>query len=616
MLERFAGQHDEDAFAVLVHRYGPLVLGVCRSVLRDAHDAEDAFQATFLVLVRKAGTLGRPHLLANWLHGVARRTALAAKTQSARRHARERQFVDKRVTSQALGDPDVAAIWADLRPVLDEEIGHLPEKYRAPFILCYLEGRTNEEAARLIGCPKGTVLSRLSWARVRLRARLTRRGLAPTAAVLAAVLSTGVVRAAVSPALARGTVELAMAFAGVSASVGSLGVVSLANGVLNHMFWTKAFYAAAFLVVVSLIGGAGLLALGPPADGPPGGDAPKKAPQAQNQQRKGPEEKSNEKKESAVKEVRVVQPLVREITPHEDFSGRTEPAATVQLRSRVSGYLVKVNVKEGDVVKKGDVLFQIDPRVYQAELDRADAVVAQSASRVQRAENDRKRAETLAGKNAVSAEEVGQAAGRVAEAQAELRVAQASRELAKLNLSFTQIAAPIDGTIGRRPLDAGNLVKADDAVLTTIFRSNPTVVNCVIDERTALNLRRALGAGKPDAKDWASVPVAVGLVGEKGYPFEGKIESAAAQLDSTFGTLRLRTVFANPDGLMIGTFCKIRLTTGKPYKALLVPRRAVYARADGPPNVKYVVLVLNSKNVLEERVVKLGASEDGFVDVK
>jgi RNA polymerase sigma factor (sigma-70 family) len=235
-LQRFAARGDVRAFAAIVDRHGPMVLGVCGRVLDDANDVEDAFQATFLVLVRKARALARPHLLANWLHGVARRTALAAKTLAARRHRREGEFEDKRQLGPAGGDPEVAAIWADLRPVLDEEIGRLPEKYRAPFVLCYLEGRTNEEAARLIGCPKGTVLSRLSSARARLRTRLTRRGLAPSAALFAAGLSTSAARAAVSSGLAHATVELGLAFSGMSASSGSIGVVSLANGVLNHMF--------------------------------------------------------------------------------------------------------------------------------------------------------------------------------------------------------------------------------------------------------------------------------------------------------------------------------------------------------------------------------------------
>src|SRR5262249_17501866 len=148
---------DEAAFTALVNRHGPMVLGVCRRVLRPAHDADDAFQATLLVLLRKARPLRRPELLGNWLYGVAHRTALKARTLAAKRRARERPVVD-----HLAGAPSPTAAWGDVRPVLDEEVSRLPAKYRAPVVLCYLEGKTNEEAARLLGCPTGTVFSRLA----------------------------------------------------------------------------------------------------------------------------------------------------------------------------------------------------------------------------------------------------------------------------------------------------------------------------------------------------------------------------------------------------------------------------------------------------------------------
>src|SRR5262245_12621841 len=134
LLHRFVTQHDEGAFTALVRRHGPMVLGVCRRVLGDAHDAEDAFQATFLVLVRKAGRLARPALLGSWLYGVAHRTALEAKARAARRRAKESQVEPARPEEPT---PDV--VWADLRPVLDEEVSRLPEKYRSAFVLCHLQ---------------------------------------------------------------------------------------------------------------------------------------------------------------------------------------------------------------------------------------------------------------------------------------------------------------------------------------------------------------------------------------------------------------------------------------------------------------------------------------------
>jgi RNA polymerase sigma factor (sigma-70 family) len=173
LLGRFAHCRDEAAFAALVRRHGPMVWGVCRRVLNDWHRAEDAFQVTFLVLARKAGSLSRPGLLGNWLYGVAYRTAVKARGRAARQGEQERQAV----TMASTGPADAAAR-RELREVLDDELSRLPEKYRAPLVLCYLEGRTNEEAARLLGWPVGSMSWRLTRARRFLRARLAGYGFA------------------------------------------------------------------------------------------------------------------------------------------------------------------------------------------------------------------------------------------------------------------------------------------------------------------------------------------------------------------------------------------------------------------------------------------------------
>ena len=169
LLARFVATRDEPAFAALVRRHGPMVLGVCRRLLPRGPDAEDAFQATFLVLFRRARALDRGGSVANWLYTVAYHVALRARADAARRRQCERA-VPRRDEAPA------ADVWSDLRPVLDEELTRLPDKYRAPVVLCYLEGKTNEEAGRLLGCPVGTVKGRLSRARDLLRARLARRG--------------------------------------------------------------------------------------------------------------------------------------------------------------------------------------------------------------------------------------------------------------------------------------------------------------------------------------------------------------------------------------------------------------------------------------------------------
>jgi RNA polymerase sigma factor (sigma-70 family) len=249
LLARFVAARDEAAFAALVGRHGPMVLGVCRRVLGDAHDAEDAFQAAFLVLARKAASIGRPDALGNWLYGVAYRTALGARARASRRRARERELAEE----PAVDTPrDVA--WGELRAALDAEVARLPHRYRSAFVLCCLEGRTNEETARLLGCPKGTVHSRLSWARQRLRDRLTRRGVALPAAGAAALWSVDALSAAVPAALAGSTARAAALFASGQAAA-SAEVLSLAKGVLQAMFLQKVKVLSAALLAVGVVCG-------------------------------------------------------------------------------------------------------------------------------------------------------------------------------------------------------------------------------------------------------------------------------------------------------------------------------------------------------------------------
>ncbi|HMC88749.1 MAG TPA: sigma-70 family RNA polymerase sigma factor [Gemmataceae bacterium] len=248
LLERFTALGDEEAFRALVERLGPTVLGVCRRMLRQEEDAEDAFQATFLVLARKAGTLHDPDRVSSWLYGVACRTAARAKVEAAKRRVHERQVMNR--TRETKEEVD----WRDVRPVLDEEIQRLPAKYRLPFLLCYLEGHTNEEAAQKLGCPKGTVLSRLAWARQRLRDRLTRRGLTLSAAALAGGLADQTTWAAVPPALLNATVKAVLSSAGQTAASGavSANVAGLSEGVLQMMFLARLKITAIVCLVLTV----------------------------------------------------------------------------------------------------------------------------------------------------------------------------------------------------------------------------------------------------------------------------------------------------------------------------------------------------------------------------
>jgi RNA polymerase sigma-70 factor (ECF subfamily) len=245
LLRRFITAGEEAAFAGLVRRHGAMVFGVCRRLLNDIHDAEDAFQATFLVLARRAASIRKPDAVASWLYGVAYRVARRA------RMARRTCPLTDAVEPISSADPVAEASWRELRPVIDEELNRLPEKYRAPLVLCYLEGRTNEEAARLLGWTKGTVSGRLARARDLLRPRLARRGLALPVGGVAAVLA----HAEGAPAaLLETTVKTALAgSASVPATV-------LAEGVMRAMFVKKMTTLAAVVLTLGLAGaGIGLL---------------------------------------------------------------------------------------------------------------------------------------------------------------------------------------------------------------------------------------------------------------------------------------------------------------------------------------------------------------------
>jgi RNA polymerase sigma factor (sigma-70 family) len=234
LLERFVSCGDEAAFAMLVRRHGPMVQGVCQRLLRHTQDAEDAFQATFLVLVRKAQAVGRPDLLGHWLYGVAVRVSAKARAVAARRRARE--LLSPELPDAHASKPALLSDW----PIIDEEIRRLPAKYRVPFVLCYLDGMTNEEAAHRLKCPKGTLQSRLAWARERLRIRLIRRGVAPSA-ILFAALSSSSPSSAVPISLLRDTARAARAFGGwaSAADVMPARAAILARGVLHAMFLSK-----------------------------------------------------------------------------------------------------------------------------------------------------------------------------------------------------------------------------------------------------------------------------------------------------------------------------------------------------------------------------------------
>jgi RNA polymerase sigma factor (sigma-70 family) len=254
LLSRFVQAHDEAAFESLVRRHGPMVWSICRRFLAATQDAEDAFQATFLVFVRKSGSIRAGALLSNWLYGVAYRTANRARANGARRGALEKQGLN---VEPCASPQEPGADWS---PLLHEELFRLPDKYRQAIVLCYLQGKTNEEAAQALGWPVGTVKGRLSRARDLLRGRLTRRGVVLSVEGLAVSLAASRLEAAASPILLRSTIEGTWGHAAGHAAAGlSPGALTLSRGVMHAMFCKQLAAAGKALALVILLGvGTGL----------------------------------------------------------------------------------------------------------------------------------------------------------------------------------------------------------------------------------------------------------------------------------------------------------------------------------------------------------------------
>jgi RNA polymerase sigma factor (sigma-70 family) len=257
LLENFITDRDMTALDLLVRRHAAMVWGVCRRVLADPHDAEDAFQATFLVLVRKAASVFPREMVGNWLYGVAHTTALRARATTARRRVRERQVID-------MPEPEARQhdLWDELQPLLDGELARLPDKYRLAIVLCDLEGRTRKEVARQLKIPEGTLSSRLTTGRRMLAKRLTRLGLTVSGGLLATVLSQMAGRAAAPSSMVSMTIKAAtLVAAGQATAPGAISVkaVALSEGVLKSMFLMKLKTMTAVVLVISLIGVGGTL---------------------------------------------------------------------------------------------------------------------------------------------------------------------------------------------------------------------------------------------------------------------------------------------------------------------------------------------------------------------
>ena len=284
----------------------------------------------------------------------------------------------------------------------------------------------------------------------------------------------------------------------------------------------------------------------------------------------------------------------------QEFSGRLEAVEIVEIRPRVSGYITAVNFKPGAEVKKGDVLFVIDPRPYQAEADRAGAAASAARAKADLARLELQRAERLLADKAIAQREFDERASVQKELDAGARAAAAQSEAARLNLSYTRITAPIDGRVSKAEITLGNLVDAS-AVLTSVVSLDRIYASFDGDEQTYLRVGSRAQRSQP-------ATVKVGLTGEEGFPHEGKLEFVDNQLDANTGSVRMRATLANPDrALAPGLFARVQIGSGAANKAVLINDRAV-----GTDQSRKYVVVVGADSKAEYRPVTLGPVVDGL----
>ncbi len=300
----------------------------------------------------------------------------------------------------------------------------------------------------------------------------------------------------------------------------------------------------------------------------------------------------------------------QELVEWDEFTGRTEPVEMVEVRPRVSGHIQEVRFQSGELVKKGAVLFVIDPRWHQAEFDRRQAEYEQAKVHRENAEREAKRTGQLLANRAISTEDAEAREARFQEAKAALLAAEAARESAKLDLDFTEVRAPIDGRVSRALVTPGNYISGvagATTVLTTIVTVDPIYVYADVDENSLLKFNALFHDRKTSAGTEARVPVELQLADEEGFPQRGYIESFDNRLDPNTGSILLRAVFPNPDGRIVpGLFARIRVPLSERHPALLVEERAV-----GTDQGQKFVLALSATNTVEYRPVKLGPGVNG-----
>ncbi len=658
LLERFAtgcGEPRELAFAALVERHGPFVLRVCRSVLRDENAAEDAFQATFLALARKAGSLRAQDSLAPWLHQAAYRAAVHDRSATIRRRSREHAAAALRAESMA---PPHHGNNHDLQKIIHEEIDRLPGRFRFAVVLCDLEGRTHEQAAAHLGCAVGTVKSRLARGRKRLRGRLERRGVAPASA-LAAASAAGAARAAVPTGLAESTVVYA-----ATASAVPISVAVITEGVLRSMFLSKVkLLMTAAAVVAALAAGAVALAqsgIGKPKDGtskpqqvdapswtyhilvsrngePPRkvavvemtGDTPIRvdAPgalifiqpkrdgepdrQTAGERRDGDirigstDEKtgrfrvdapaspstanaSRPENDQLHRKIVLTSPKTMDVDITQQYVCQMHAHRHINVRAAENGFLNEIYVKDGQAVKKGDLMFKTAPNRNKAKLD---AELAE----VRLAELEYRNTEKLFREQKVVSER------EVQMSKAKLDRAEAKADLAQAELNLTEVRAPFDGIVGRLQEQQGSLLKEGDTLITL---SDNTVmwVYFNLPEKQYLEYMA-------NRSQYEGSKIELMLANGNKFPHAGKIGAIEGSIQNETGNIAFRADFPNPDGLLRHGQTGTIVIHRKVHDATVIPARATYEINDK----RYVCVVDKADVVHRREIVVQNEVDDIFV---
>ena len=310
-------------------------------------------------------------------------------------------------------------------------------------------------------------------------------------------------------------------------------------------------------------------------------------------------------------EVSAVQPVVKEVTEWDDFTGRLEPIKSVEVRARVSGWLDSIHFKDGQVVKTGDLLFVIDPRPYQAEAERTRADLQRAEAQRNLGLQNLQRAEKLVGGSVIAQEQFDTRRNEYEIAVANVLEAQATAKAAQLNLEFTQVKAPIDGRISRRFADEGNFItggSGQSTLLTTIVPFNPLYAIFDADERVVLKYTRLDLSGERRSSREAANPVRIALADEKEFSHEATMDFVDNRLDPQTGTLRARALVDNADGLLTpGLFVRVQLKGRGPYSALLIPDEAI-----GTDQSKRFVMVVDKEGLAQRRFITTGRLYEGL----